>query len=165
MNDLVFWNGQGGLRCFLSGYEDRAIAVPVAERFILKDIDEPEDYRRAENGIDRYDIPSADECSELMASRLNVPHQILAHCRTVAALAESIGKALMDGGCPLDIERIVCAALVHDLARELPDPARIGAARETICRRMAQATASRKRIESLIGRDVLSLIETKCLFC
>ena len=128
LNDLVAWNGQGGLRCFLAGYEDRAIAVPVADRFILKDIDEPEDYRWAENGIDRYDIPSADECSELMASRLNVPHQVVAHCRTVAALAESIGKALVDTGCPLDIERIVCAALVHDLARSLPDHARIGAA-------------------------------------
>ncbi|MFZ3047170.1 MAG: DVU_1551 family NTP transferase [Desulfatirhabdiaceae bacterium] len=126
--DLITYDGQGGLRKFLSRHETRSIEIAAADRFILKDIDELADYHWAVQCIDRYDIPSIDECRELMTRCLHVPDRVLVHCEAVAKLAESIGKALTDTGCPLDIDCIVSAALIHDLTRSSPEHARTGAA-------------------------------------
>jgi CTP:molybdopterin cytidylyltransferase MocA len=125
--DIINYGGQGGLRQFLLRHESRSIDIPVADRFILKDIDTPADYQWALERIDRYDIPSVDECRELMTRRLHVPGRVLSHCEAVATLAKSIGKALVDAGCPLDIDCIVSAALVHDLSRQFPHHAEAGA--------------------------------------
>ncbi len=117
---------QGGLREFLSGYEAESVNVPVADAFILKDIDTPEHYARALVCMDHYDIPSEDECRALM-NRQAVPENVIRHCRAVADLAGRMATALNAAGCGLDIERVVSAARVHDLARGLPGHAAEGA--------------------------------------
>jgi CTP:molybdopterin cytidylyltransferase MocA len=116
VKDLKTWTGQGGLREFLKEYEADAMNVPVADQFILKDIDRPEDYTCARSCMDSYDIPSADECRALM-TRQAVSQNIIDHCMAVADLARCIATALNAAGCRLNIELTVSAARVHDLSR------------------------------------------------
>ncbi|MCX5880379.1 MAG: NTP transferase domain-containing protein [Deltaproteobacteria bacterium] len=120
------WMGQGGLREFLNGLEAEVMNVPVVDQFILKDIDMPEDYAWAIGCMDRRDIPSEAECQALMI-RQTVSQGVIDHCRAVADLAERLAAALNAAGCGLDIEQVVCAARVHDLARGLPRHAAEGA--------------------------------------
>jgi len=123
---LKTWTEQGGLREFLNGYEADAMNVPVVDRFVLKDIDTPKDYGWALNCMDHYDIPSDAECRALMI-RQAVSQNVIDHCLAVADLAGRVARALNAAGCRLDIERIVSAARVHDLARDCPRHAAEGA--------------------------------------
>lgn len=43
---LLKWNGDGGLRCFLQQYAHKSIAIQVCDPGILLDMDTPADYRR-----------------------------------------------------------------------------------------------------------------------
>ena len=113
---LETWMGKDGLRGFLNGYEADAMSVPVVDRFVLKDIDTPKDYVCAQNCIDHHDIPSVAECRALM-TRQAVSQNVIDHCLAVAHLAGRMAKALNAAGCRMDIELVVSAARVHDLAR------------------------------------------------
>ena len=117
--------GQDGLRGFLNKYEVDAMNVPVVDRFILKDIDTPKDYVWALNCMDRHDIPSDAECRALMI-RQDVSQNAIDHCLAVANLARRMATALNAADCRLDIELIVSAARVHDLARDRPHHAAEG---------------------------------------
>ena len=118
--------GQGSLREFLNGHEADAMNVPVVDQYILKDIDRPEDYAWALGRMDHHDVLSDEECRALMI-RQAVSQNVIDHCRAVADLANRIATALNAAGCKLDIERVVCAARVHDLARGCPHHAGEGA--------------------------------------
>ena len=118
--------GQGGLREFLNGHKTDAMNVPVVDRYILKDIDTPEDYVWARGCIDRHDIPSDDECLALMI-RQGVSQNIMDHCLAVADLASRMVGALNAAGCRLDRNRTVSAAQVHDLAKSCSCHAEVGA--------------------------------------
>lgn len=52
---------------------------------------------------------------------------LIAHCKTVAALADELGAALAEKGIKLDAPRIRHAALLHDLARAEREHAALGA--------------------------------------
>ena len=121
------WSGHNGLRGFLALHEKDAAEVPVADQYILKDLDTPVDYQWMVKRIKRYAIPSAAECRALMTKHLSVPEKVFDHCRAVAGVALRIGKALKTAGCRLDLGLIVSAALVHDLAREKSNHASEGA--------------------------------------
>ena len=117
---------QGGLRGFLNGHEADAVNVPVVDQYILKDIDMPEDYAWALGRIENHDIPSEAERRALMI-RQAVSQNVIDHCRAVADLANRMATSLNAAGCKLDIERVDCAARVHDLARGCPHHAGEGA--------------------------------------
>jgi hypothetical protein len=118
--------GQGGLREFLNGHEADATDVPVVDQYILKDIDRPEDYAWALGRMDHHGVLSDAECRALMI-RQAVSQNVIDHCRAVADLANRMATVLNAAGCGLDIERVVSAARVHDLARGLPHHAGEGA--------------------------------------
>ncbi|WP_373501012.1 DVU_1551 family NTP transferase [Desulfococcus sp.] len=132
--DILKWRGDGGLRTYTAEWERCAVEIPVADRFILVDMDTPEDYRRIADGQFCYDLPSPAECAALMVEVLAVPPSVWGHCRAVADAAVILGHALNQAegrrrtGSPLSLPLIRAAALVHDLAREQPDHARAGAA-------------------------------------
>jgi probable phosphoglycerate mutase len=76
--------------------------------------------------MNRYDIPSADECRALMI-RHSVSQKVIDHCLAVADLAGQMANAMNAAGCRLDIELTVSAARVHDLAKGCPRHAAEGA--------------------------------------
>jgi molybdenum cofactor cytidylyltransferase len=120
---IMGWRGQGGLKAALECCEEYAIDVPVADEFILQDMDTPEDHRRLNKRLAGREILSTAECRALLLERLKVPPAAWAHGRTVAEQAIHIGKALVAAGCNLNLDLIYAAALVHDMARGEPNHA------------------------------------------
>ena len=134
IREILKWNGDGGLRAYLSEQGGCAREIPVADRFILTDMDTPEDYCHINSGFQGIDLPSSEECKALMVDILAVPPPVWHHCLAVADVAVILGQALnraLERGSKsnmLSLNLIRAAALVHDLARNKPDHARAGAA-------------------------------------
>jgi len=63
----------------------------------------------------------------LLTKKFKVSKRVLEHCREVARLSLRIAKELNRVGCRLDLELIVAAGLLHDLAKGKPDHATVGA--------------------------------------
>lgn len=68
-----------------------------------------------EHFIERERLSPA-RCLELLES-YGTPDHVVAHCIEVARVAVLFGRALKNKGCPLDLELIESAALLHDMAR------------------------------------------------
>jgi len=124
---IINGQGNGGLKALLERFESEALAVPVADEFILWDLDGPDDYQRLCDRLKTRDILSPAECHALLVEKLKVPPAVWTHGRAVAEQALCIGRALTAAGCRLDLGLIHTAALVHDMARGEPDHARRGA--------------------------------------
>jgi putative nucleotidyltransferase with HDIG domain len=124
---IVSWNGEGGLQSFLERHEKFAVDVAVADEFILFDLDTPEDYQRLLREYARYEIPTVDESLAMMTEIFAVEKPVVHHCKAVARLALGLGKALNTAGCAMDLDLIVAAGLLHDLARKEPQHATVAA--------------------------------------
>lgn len=61
--------------------------------------------------------PTRDECERLL-SEYDTPQHVRGHCREVARTAYTIAKALNEKGFELDLELILAAGLLHDIARK-----------------------------------------------
>lgn len=117
---IAHWDGGGGLKALLDRYESQAVDVPVADEFILQDMDGPEDHRRMRDRLKTRGILSPAECRALLVERLQVSPAVWAHGRAVAEQALHIGNALVAAGCRLNLDLIFSAALVHDMCRGQP---------------------------------------------
>ncbi len=121
------WNGEEGLRGFLFRHEASSVNVPVADRFIHKDIDTPEDYKGLTHDLKTYGYPDFEECSVLMTEILKVDDRIWNHCRAVSDIALGLGVALNWAGGQVNLHLIRSAGLLHDAAKSKTDHARAGA--------------------------------------
>ncbi len=121
--EIVQWNGSGGLRSFLKERESDAVNVAVPDEHIVLDMDTPADYENILQKWAVYDIPSVAECLELLKERCSMTSQLLAHSKKVAQLALTLGQALNERGFSLNLDLIAAAGLLHDMAREQPDHA------------------------------------------
>lgn len=54
IDHIISYAGEGGMRGFLRRYEEQAITVPVADPFLLLDVDTRQDFLRLENEIKKY---------------------------------------------------------------------------------------------------------------
>ena len=117
---ILGWNKDGGLKAVLSGYENKALQVPVPDENILFDVDTPEDYQELLNRFQRIQIPTDDEC-EAILDIFRVPQDVQQHSLRVAEVAAIIGKALNESGHKADMEAIRSAAILHDIAKEQPE--------------------------------------------
>jgi molybdenum cofactor cytidylyltransferase len=125
---LLAWDGEGGLRSFLSEQDPQAVDVEVADEYVLIDMDSPEEYEAVLAGLADYDIPSVSECMVLLAEKFRVNRQIMAHSTKVAQVALHLTRALHKTGRNLNLKLIVAAALLHDLAKGRSDHAAVAAA-------------------------------------
>ncbi len=119
----------GGLRAALARWQNNTLQVAVADRFILHDADGLHDYQALQAACLRRDIPDADECRQILAARGPDAERIGRHGLQVARVAGALADALGQAGIQLDTGLIRAAALVHDLAKGMPDHARAGAER------------------------------------
>ena len=60
--------------------------------------------------------PTREECENLL-EEYQTPAHVRAHCREVARVACVVGRALKEKGAALDLELILAAGLLHDIAR------------------------------------------------
>jgi molybdenum cofactor cytidylyltransferase len=124
---ILDWPGEGGLQAFWQSVDTPMRDVPVADEGVLLDLDTEEDYRRLTARCKNEDLPTNEECRNLMSDVLAVPAAVRAHCQAVAAVAVKIAEALVKTGISLNVDLVRAAALVHDIAREQPNHAEAGA--------------------------------------
>jgi HD superfamily phosphohydrolase YqeK len=125
--EIAGWHGDGGLKAALVQWEPAALDVDVADQNILLDMDTPDDYKLLQEKAVRMEVPTSEECRELMENVLCVAEQIILHGRAVAQVATRLGDELNRAGCSLDIPLLEAASLLHDLAKGEPDHAAAGA--------------------------------------
>lgn len=121
-------SGEGGLRGALHRLEAgtrEELAVP--DRFILRDMDTPRDYRAARADWPTREVPTPCEARALLAAR-SIPPGGIAHAEGVAAVAVRLVDALSGArnggnsapGVRLDRDLAEAAALLHDIAKGQP---------------------------------------------
>ncbi|MBV8047200.1 MAG: NTP transferase domain-containing protein [Paludibacterium sp.] len=115
-----------GLRAVLAEHEAHAVNLPVYDQRILLDMDTPEDYQRLSALAATPDTPSPIEC-EAVARGFGVDARVHSHMQRVAEVAECLAQALTRAGVALHPDRIVAAALLHDILRKAPHHAEAGA--------------------------------------
>ncbi|MFA5079153.1 MAG: HD domain-containing protein, partial [Dehalococcoidia bacterium] len=87
------------------------------------DMDTPEEYELLCEKSRKMDIPTAAECDVIMRDIQRVPDAVIAHCTAVALVAGPIVDEINRHGGHIDREVVTAAALLHDLARSMPDHA------------------------------------------
>ncbi|MEG6523749.1 DVU_1551 family NTP transferase [Desulfotomaculum sp. 1211_IL3151] len=114
-DNILAWSGEGGLRALLAEFESVAKDVAVSDQGVLLDMDTPDDYQRICKMM-ASDLPSKDECFVIL-NNAGVAPQVIRHCLAVAQVAEKIARTLNAADYQLDLDLIVAAALLHDIAR------------------------------------------------
>jgi molybdenum cofactor cytidylyltransferase len=125
--EIAAWQGGGGLKAALGQWEPAALDLDVADGNIVLDMDTPEDYLSLQGKAARLEIPTAEECRELLEKVLCVGGEILRHGEAVAQVATRLGTELNLAGDSLDISLLMAAALLHDIAKGEPDHPLAGA--------------------------------------
>lgn len=142
----------GGLRAFLLQCEAGALDIEVVDEAILMDCDTPADYEKIKAYAVREDIPTEQECQALW-SGFRLSDEVRHHSRTVAQLARLLAVVLNLVGLDLNLDLIVSAGYLHDLAKGQPDHAHRGA--RILCdygyTRVAQIVASHMDIHRTGG--------------
>lgn len=122
---IAAYRGPGGLQGLLATLPPQAMRrVAVWDRGILLDADTPEDMRVLQSRLIRMDSGESEEVMEL--ARLHMPARGMAHGLGVARAAQRIARRLNQRGASLDIDLVCHAALLHDIAKGMPDHERAG---------------------------------------
>lgn len=119
--EILAWSGEGGLRGLLARHEKRACVLEVPDQGVVIDMDTPEDYELLNIMAEREDIPSEQECLAFHGL-FDSPQQVRDHCRVVEQVVVALAENLKSF-CPVDIPMLRTAALVHDMARTIPEHA------------------------------------------
>jgi CTP:molybdopterin cytidylyltransferase MocA len=122
---IMNFNGKGGLQAFLSRNEPCAVDVAVADPGILLDMDTKPDYRRILAWYRQSQIPTPEECLVLLNETFDAGEEIIGHGQMVAKVALALGKAIQRSKTDLNLDLLVAAGLLHDLARNQRDHARV----------------------------------------
>jgi len=121
--EIIAWDGEGGLKGFLSLHDAKAVSIETEDEGILLDMDTVAEYVRLRSVWRKAAIPSADECEKLLLKTFSADMTLLEHCRGVAKLSVFLSRKLNEAGCRLDVDLVEAAALLHDLARGKPNHA------------------------------------------
>ena len=119
-------NKQGGMRELLKCFDQGSFDLEVDDEAVLLDMDTPDDYQRLQLYLKRRAIPSPAVCRRILLEE-QPDGRTQAHCEAVARYSLLLVKRLNMAGAQLDTGLVVAAALLHDVARQWPDHARVGA--------------------------------------
>lgn len=116
----------GGLRAFLAEFEGRAVDVEVADEGVIRDCDNPEEYEGICARFALKEIPTQEECRAIR-DLAGTPEETRTHCRLVAELAVHLAVCLNRTGFELNVDLVMAAGRLHDVARHERDHAAAGA--------------------------------------
>lgn len=117
--------GEGGLKCVLEKFHDDSLHVEVVDQAVLMDMDTKEDYE----ALCRYEsleVPTKQECLAIMKND-GVDEHIIKHCQAVGEMVLAICKELPMERLDFDEDRLLAAALLHDISRKEKNHAQVGA--------------------------------------
>ena len=124
--EIRLWKSDGGLRSFLRQHETQSLEVEVADEYILRDVDTAMDYQELALRYPNYETPSLIECRVLLTKKFPVARSLLEHCQKVAQVASRLAEELNRSGGQLNLDLVVAAGLLHDLAKGQPNHAQTG---------------------------------------
>lgn len=125
--EILAGDGAGGLAALLTRHDGEAAEIAVFDRAALRDMDHPADHQRLAADQPHRHVPDPEECEAIFEGHAVEP-RIRRHGRAVAELAVAMAEGLVAAGVPLDLDLVLAAALVHDIAKGHPHHAEIGAA-------------------------------------
>ncbi|MCB2227684.1 MAG: NTP transferase domain-containing protein [Desulfarculaceae bacterium] len=125
---IAAWDGSGGLRGFWLANPELTVPVPVADRFVLRDLDTPQQYEGLLAELPGRAVPDREECLALLSQVAGANDELVAHCRAVGAVALALANALNAAGHGLDQRLALAGGLLHDVAKGAPGHAEAGAA-------------------------------------
>lgn len=118
-------NGEGGLKRVLETFNEDAQYVPVCDQAVLMDMDTQEDYEML-RVYEKRTTPTEQECLAIMHEN-GVEERIIVHCQAVEKMVQIILLELSYTKRFFDKNALLCAALLHDIARKEQDHAYVGA--------------------------------------
>lgn len=124
--DILAWNRDGGLQACLKQFEGRSYNIMVCDEAIHMDADTPEDYQNLLKKGKTPDIPSTKECLCLLRHIRRLDEAIVRHCIKTAETAALICRSLDRASLAIHSDRVITAALLHDMARNGRNHARLG---------------------------------------
>ncbi len=125
LDEALSSDGAGGLRALLARHAGDAKEVQVIDAAIHLDIDTPEDLARARELARCHAAPSDAECREIL-NRYHVDPRIVGHSIAVAEVARRLAASLPQPE-KTDFAILHAGSLLHDLAKNQPDPACLAA--------------------------------------
>lgn len=103
---------------------DRKCKVPVCDRYILRDMDYPEDYTRLVAEYAQYDVLYPDEAYALFIKlRGTEKPKLLQHSLKVMQVALRMALALKRKGVAINVRLTQSSALLHDIGKGHPEHA------------------------------------------
>ena len=126
--EILSGQGEGGLRALLATQQGDAADVDVLDEGVILDMDTPADYDQLAQLALRRHLPTPAECEAILATR-PTSEALHRHGRAVTAVARTLANKLAVRGVALDLNLILAASLLHDIAKGDPGHAEVGAAR------------------------------------
>lgn len=107
---------ESGLRDVLNLHKDIWKVVPAADRGILMDMDNEDEYGALCKYVSQYPYPDYYECMEML--RLcNVKEDAVQHMKAVADFAKRVALLMVQKGRSINVNAVYSAALLHDIAK------------------------------------------------
>jgi CTP:molybdopterin cytidylyltransferase MocA len=125
--EILAGQGDGGLRALLATHQGEANDVDVLDEGVVLDMDTPSDYEQLAQLALRRHLPTPAECEAILATR-PTSDALHRHGRAVTAVARTLANKLSLRGVALDLNLILAASLLHDIAKGEPGHAEVGAA-------------------------------------
>ncbi|MBU1154295.1 MAG: NTP transferase domain-containing protein [Proteobacteria bacterium] len=125
--DIMGYDGPGGLRGFWDLHPELAQEVAVADRFILRDQDHPQDYDALKAELPEYDTPDEAECLALLRELLLLKQELVAHSVMVGRVAQALAQAARKAGAAVSPSLALAGGLLHDVAKGQADHPAAGA--------------------------------------
>ena len=115
-HEILFSNPKGGLRDILNLHKGKWKYAVTADRGILLDMDNADDFNLLCEHVSSYPYPDFEECMEML--RLcNVNEDTVEHMKAVADLAKRIAILMNERGCSLNLNAVYSGAILHDIAK------------------------------------------------
>jgi molybdenum cofactor cytidylyltransferase len=124
-DSILSSDGKGGLKRVLETFQDDSFYVSVSEQSILMDMDTKEDYETL-IAYEALDVPTQKECLAIMEQN-KVDERIIKHCLAVSEILLKILDEISLSHLHFDKNRLLAAALLHDIARKEKNHAKVGA--------------------------------------
>jgi molybdenum cofactor cytidylyltransferase len=105
------------LKAVLDTRKKLALEISVPDSYILLDIDSQDDYAALLTRLQRYEVPTDEECDVILNDICAAAPDIIRHGQKVSGVAAAIGRALDASGCKVDVEMVRMAARLHDIAK------------------------------------------------
>ena len=125
--EILAGKGDGGLRALLQKHQANAADVDVLDEGVVLDMDTPEDYEQLARLALRRHLPTPAECEAILATR-PTSEALHRHGRAVTAVARTIAGKLAARGLNIDLNLVLAASLLHDIAKGQDKHAEVGAA-------------------------------------